>query len=77
VFRRSDGLSAFFQNVDINIDEGSLATQTPVRVERPGQQLTAQTASILDGGNRLIFEGNVRIVVQPDTATPDAGEAGQ
>ncbi|MEM1377944.1 MAG: hypothetical protein AAGG69_11220 [Pseudomonadota bacterium] len=65
VFRRSDGLSAYFETVEIGINDGSLETEEMVRVEQPGQELTAGSAKFLDSGKKLIFEGDVRIVLKP------------
>ncbi|MEN0000438.1 MAG: hypothetical protein AAF940_06095 [Pseudomonadota bacterium] len=74
VFTRPDGIEAFFNSADIEVESGSLVTNDPVRVVRPGQEILAGSAEFTENGKRVIFDNGVRVNVLPVESAEEAGE---
>ena len=62
----SDGLVANLQDAVLNFKTHSLKTDMPVDIQQLGTHITAGSLSVKDGGSVLVFEKNVRMVLQPE-----------
>jgi len=78
----TDGMSAELETAAIDLQKGSMATPDPVRISMPGAVIEADRLTIEDRGRRLLFESQVKLVVQPGQFKPEesfgqpAGNAG-
>ncbi|MEO0542316.1 MAG: hypothetical protein AAFY99_00745 [Pseudomonadota bacterium] len=73
VFRRSDGISAYFESADIAIGDGSMTSDEPVRVLHNGQEIVAGSAAFTDNGKRLVFGDGVKVTINPEQNTGSSG----
>ena len=62
---RSDGLRATMGQANINIQSGSVNATNSVKIVNPESMITAEAMQIENGGKRIVFEQNVRLVIQP------------
>lgn len=61
----ASGGTALLGVTQIDLEEGTLVTDEPVRVVQEQLELDAAGLDGFDGGTRLVFRGGVRMVLQP------------
>lgn len=61
----TDGLVAKLQSAFLDINNGSLKSTTPVDIQAHGSRITADSMSVLDNGQRVIFETRVKVYIDP------------
>lgn len=71
----SDGMRATMGQADINIQSGSVSATNSVKIVNTESVITAEAMQIEDGGRRIFFEHNVRLVLQPETSNKAIREA--
>lgn len=64
----SDGTTARLQSANINLETSQIKTTEPIDIKRSGQHLTADTMQVKDDGSIMVFHGNVRLVIDNQTA---------
>lgn len=65
VLTTTDGVRATMGQADINIKTGSVAATDSVQIVGSETSITAQAMQIDQGGKRILFEENVRLVLKP------------
>ncbi|QKV19554.1 LPS export ABC transporter periplasmic protein LptC [Oricola thermophila] len=70
----SDGKRADLGSAAIDLADGVLTTDDPVRISLPGAVLEADRLRVEDNGRRMVFESRVRLVVQPGAIGTFASE---
>jgi lipopolysaccharide export system protein LptC len=65
VIRTNDGTIAHFSHVAVNIAKNQLSTQSPMSIKNAGSQINADTMSVYKGGKQMVFNGNVRVTINP------------
>lgn len=65
----TDGATARFSNAEVDFEAGTMVTPDIVTVSQPGTQIIADSLRIEDNGNRLLFENNVSVVIEPSAIT--------
>jgi lipopolysaccharide export system protein LptC len=73
------GYDIRMKDADIGLKAGTVATQQPVTVQMSGGNVVADRLNMVDNGHRIIFEGNVRSVLQPrdDSTTSHESQGSQ
>ena len=61
----SDGMKAQLKSADINIQENSMSTDQPVKIENSSASIVADSMKITQSGKVMVFEKGVRLVIQP------------
>lgn len=61
----TDGLVAKLKSAFLDINNGSLKSSTPVDIQAHGSRITADSMSVLDNGQRVIFETRVKVYIDP------------
>jgi lipopolysaccharide export system protein LptC len=61
----SDGLVAQLEDGVFDFDAETLKTEMPVDIKRLGTHIRADSMTITEGGNRLVFNKRVRVIMQP------------
>lgn len=74
VFGEGNRFKARMDKAKVNMDDQSLQSAAPVKVDMQGTMIEADSLSVTDNGNRILFKGGVkaRFVTKP-TATGDGG----
>lgn len=62
----SSGMRAQLQDADVDIENSTMFTNNPISATSPEADISSQTMRVEDGGNRMIFEGRVRMTIRPD-----------
>lgn len=65
VLTTSDGVRATMGQADINIKTGTVAASDSVQIEGAETVISAEAMHIEQGGKRILFEDNVRLVLKP------------
>ena len=65
ILTTSDGLRATLGQADINIKTGSVEARNSIKIDNSESVITAESMQIENGGKRIFFEENVRLVLQP------------
>lgn len=65
VLTLSDGVRAIMGQADIDIRAGTVVATKSVEVINPESQITAKAMQIEDGGQRILFEQDVQLVIKP------------
>ena len=60
-----DGMSLRMEGASIDIGSGRLVTNQPVSIDTGRAQISAQSLTVEDKGNKIIFENRVRMTLQP------------
>ncbi|RCL00058.1 MAG: lipopolysaccharide export system protein LptC [Candidatus Tokpelaia sp. JSC188] len=63
VVENSDGMIARLLSADINIRTNQMTTNNEVAISRENDFLTANSMHVFDNGQRILFNGKVRLVV--------------
>lgn len=61
----SDGMQAILGQADIDVQTGSVSATSSVKIVSGESVITADAMQIESGGERIFFENNVRLVLQP------------
>ncbi|MCO5064146.1 MAG: LPS export ABC transporter periplasmic protein LptC [Rhizobiaceae bacterium] len=65
----TDGMSVKLNTAHIDIAKGNLKTDLPVDIQLKGSRIQADSMSIQDQGQRMVFDKRVRMVVEPRDAS--------
>lgn len=68
----TDGMRAELGSAEVDIGNGNLSTDEPVRISTPGSKLEADSMKIEDNGKRVLFQSGVRLVIEPETLKKSA-----
>lgn len=60
-----DGMSLRMEGASIDIESGRLVTKEPVSIDTGRARISAQSLTVEDKGNRIIFENRVRMTLMP------------
>jgi lipopolysaccharide export system protein LptC len=60
-----DGMSLRMEGASIDIESGRLVTKEPVLIDTGRARISAQSLTVEDKGNRIIFENRVRMTLMP------------
>ncbi len=63
--KTSDGMEIYLQDADVDIDKGTLQTSSPIKASSAQADISSASLLVEDGGDRLVFEGNVRMTLRP------------
>ncbi len=72
--KTTDGLIARLKSGRFDISRGDITSDEPVEVDRPNMKITADRMSRTDGGDVMVFEQRVRVVI--DGRSVDTAAAG-
>lgn len=61
----TSGIFVRLDNADVDIEKGTLRTTSPVTATSPQADISSATLNVEGGGERLVFEGTVRMVLRP------------
>lgn len=76
--KTTDGMWARLKSAVIDIGEGALTTDEPVEIDLNGSLVTADSMAVSDGGQMLVFENRVKVVIEAkriNTASVGEGNA--
>jgi lipopolysaccharide export system protein LptC len=68
----NNGVNADFQSAYLDINVGEMETKQPIAISMNGGSIIAQTLRMTDKGRIVIFEGMVRVNVEPSTIRKNA-----
>lgn len=68
----NNGINADFQSAYLDINAGEMETKQPVAISMKGGSIIAQTLRMTDKGRIVIFEGMVRVNVEPTAIRKNA-----
>lgn len=60
-----NGMKVELRNADVNLGTGTLVTEEPVFASSPQADISASKLLVEERGGRLVFEGNVKMVLRP------------
>lgn len=60
-----DGMSIRLENAAIDIDKGTLVSNSPVTVDTGRARVSAQSLKVSNKGKSIVFENKVRMLLQP------------
>ncbi|MEM9332112.1 MAG: LPS export ABC transporter periplasmic protein LptC [Pseudomonadota bacterium] len=63
--RTTDGMKIDLEDADVDLAEGTLKTDNPIFASSPQADISAGSLLVEEGGDRLIFEGAVRMTLRP------------
>lgn len=66
--KTSDGMEIYLQDADVDIDKGTLMTLSPITATSAQADISSASLLVEDGGDRLVFEGKVRMTLRPKEA---------
>lgn len=66
----TDGISVKLNSAYIDISKGEITTDLPVDIHLKGSRIQAESMSIQDQGQKMVFDKRVRMVVEPGNASP-------
>ena len=61
----TSGMALFLQDASIDIGNSSMQTKNPISATSPQADISALSLQVEDGGDRLVFEGKVRMTLRP------------
>lgn len=70
VLKTTGGMIARLQSADIDMNAKHLSTGDPVDITTSQARLTAESMQVSDGGKVLVFDGHVRMTIQPSALSP-------
>lgn len=62
----SNGMVVNLQNADVDIGNSTMRTSNPISATSPQADISSNSMTVEDGGNKMIFEGKVRMTLRPD-----------
>ena len=69
----SSGYDARLKSADLDFKAGTIVSRDPVAVETHSSNIAANSMTISENGNTIVFIGNVRSTLSPADATPAPG----
>lgn len=66
------GVRAVFSDAEVDLASGNLVVRDTVQIEQPGTRIIADRLTVEDNGNRLVFENNVNVMIEPTAITASA-----
>lgn len=63
--KTSDGMEIHLQDADVDIDKGTLMTRSPITATSAQADISSSSLLVEEGGDRLVFEGKVRMTLRP------------
>ena len=70
----TDGMSVKLDKAYIDIAKGNLKSDLPVDIQLKGSRIQADSMTIQDQGQRMVFDKRVRMVVEPKDASPQKSD---
>lgn len=61
----TDGMQIQLLEADVDIDKGTLVTRSPITATSPQADISSSSLSVEEGGDRLVFEGGVKMTLRP------------
>ena len=61
-------MEIYLQDADVDIDKGTLMTLSPITATSAQADISSASLLVEDGGDRLVFEGKVRMTLRPKEA---------
>lgn len=61
----SDGMSIELMDADVDIQSGAMTTNSPIKATSPQADIASSSMIVDKSGERLIFEGNVKMTLRP------------
>lgn len=61
------GLDVTLQSADIDMNEGVLVSNQPIKIESKDSLLTASSVRVEDNGKRIVFKDKVKLTILPTT----------
>ena len=74
--KTTDGMKIDLEDADIDIANGVLNTQNPVFASSPQADISADSLSVEESGDRIVFEGTVRMILRPKELREAGGTDG-
>jgi lipopolysaccharide export system protein LptC len=68
----SSGWQATAEHAEADLTDGRITTDTPVRITGATARIDADGIDVSDGGHRVRFSGNVRLLLQPGDGSGEA-----
>ncbi|MEM9277826.1 MAG: LPS export ABC transporter periplasmic protein LptC [Pseudomonadota bacterium] len=72
----NDGMKIDLEDADVDIGEGVLKTFNPVFASSPQADISADSLEIQESGERVVFEGTVRMTLRPKQFQQKRGNDG-
>lgn len=72
----SNGMTVTLQDADVDIGNSTMRTNNPISATSSQADISSETMRVEEGGNKMIFEGKVRMTLRPDTLQ-DASETNE
>lgn len=70
----TDGLTARFRSASIDMGKGDISTEEAVEVDTPTMKVTAERMDITEGGEVMVFERRVKVVIDDSREDSAAAE---
>lgn len=64
--KTDDGMSMTLKDADVDIDAGSLLTSNPVSILTEQAKISADSFTVENNGEKVVFENRVRMTIYPD-----------
>ena len=61
----TDGMFIRLEGADVDLENGTLITNSPITATSPQADISSSTLHVEENGDRLIFDGNVRMTLKP------------
>ncbi len=65
----TDGMKARLQSAELEMDSGNIHGREQVSIETGGSHVTAETVTVTGGGALMVFEHNVKMLIEPGQVT--------
>lgn len=76
VVKTTDGLVAHLESAVIDVNQGDLTTDQPVKIDLDKSRITADSMMVTDGGSLIVFEKRVKVQIESERIrTVSAGDA--
>lgn len=73
----SDGMSIELMDANVDIKSGAMTTTSPIRATSPQADISSSSMVVDKSGERLIFEGNVKMTLRPKELNQRNGSANE
>jgi lipopolysaccharide export system protein LptC len=70
----TDGMSISLEAADVDIKNSTMKTLSPITATSPQADISSDTLVVEDGGERLVFEGTVRMTLRPKQSDENEGQ---
>ncbi|MCF6320185.1 MAG: LPS export ABC transporter periplasmic protein LptC [Rhizobiaceae bacterium] len=67
----TDGMTMNLSDAYIDIKAGSMVTDRAIKFSSDNATISSQSLEIFENGDRIIFDTNVRLIIQPPAKKPD------